>query len=84
MLTKEQIIEVCKDIFIKHEIITKDEDVFLIEQKANSLDSLTNVTVLMEIEEKFNFSIPDEYLAENVLSNIKSLIGLIQKLSVEQ
>ena len=84
MLSKEQIIKECKEIFVKHEVLTEDEDVFVIEQKISSLDSLTNVNVLMDIEEKFNFTLPDEYLAENVLSNMQSLIGLIQELSVEQ
>lgn len=83
MLSKEQILKECKEIFIKHEVLTEGEDVFAIEQKIDSLDSLTNVNVLMDIEERFNFTLPDEYLSENVLSNMQSLIGLIQELSVE-
>ena len=83
MIKKEQIVEACKEIFIKNEVLTYEEDIYTIENRVNSLDSLTNVMVLMEIEEKFNFTLPDEYLAENVLSNIDSLIGLIQELSAE-
>lgn len=83
MLREDQIMAVCKEIFVKNEILTEEEDIYAIEQKVSTLDSLTNVTVLMEIEEKLNFALPDEYLAENVLSNMKSLIGLIQELSTE-
>lgn len=83
MIKKERIVEACKEIFIKNEVLTNEEDIYAIEKKVGSLDSLTNVTVLLEIEEKFDFTLPDEYLAENVLSNIDSLIGLIQELAAE-
>ena len=83
MLKKEEIIDVCKEILIKNEALTGEEDIYAIEKKVSSLDSLTNVTILMEIEEEFDFTIPDEYLAENVLSNIDSLVGLIQEFSTK-
>ena len=83
MLKKEEIIDVCKEILIKNEALTGEEDIYAIEKKVSSLDSLTKVTILMEIEEKFDFTIPDEYLAENVLSNIDSLVGLIQEFSTK-
>ena len=83
MLKKEEIIDVCKEILIKNEALTGEEDIYAIEKKVSSLDSLTNVTILMEIEEKFDFTIPDEDLAENVLSNIDSLVGLIQEFSTK-
>ena len=83
MLKKEEIIDVCKEILIKNEALTGEEDIYAIEKKVSSLDSLTNVTILMEIEEKFDFTIPVEYLAENVLSNIDSLVGLIQEFSTK-
>ena len=83
MIKKEEIIDACKEIFIKNEVLTDEEDICAIEKKVSSLDSLTNVTILIEIEEKFGFTIPDEYLSENVLSNIDSLVGLIQEFSTE-
>ena len=81
MLEKEEIIRVCKEIFIKHEVLTVNDDVIIIEQKIDSIDSLTNVNILMDIEEYFDFTLPDEYLAEKILSNMESLIGLIKELS---
>lgn len=80
MLKKEEIIQICKEIMLRYEVLTEIEDIYTVETRNDSIDSLTYVTVLMEIEENFNITFPDEYLAENVFSNIDSLIGLIQEL----
>lgn len=83
MLSKEEILKICKEIFKKYEVLTEEEDIFSIEQKMGSLDSLTNVTLLIDIEEKFNITLPDEYLIDP-WSNFKSLIGLIQEMTLEE
>ncbi len=60
-------------------LIDADQDNFILNEYI--LDSLTFVSMIVEIEEKFNVRIPDEYLSSNSLETYKDIENMLDKLS---
>ncbi len=42
-----------------------------------NIDSIQYITVIVEIEQFFNITLPDDYLVENELSDIQKLINIV-------
>ena len=60
-------------------LIDADQDNFILNEYI--LDSLTFVSMIVEIEEKFNVRITDEYLSSNSLETYKDIENMLDKLS---
>jgi acyl carrier protein len=46
----------------------------------DEIDSVTYVSCLVELEQKFEIVFPDEYLAENFFEEIDKLVSIIEAL----
>ncbi|MDY0278667.1 MAG: phosphopantetheine-binding protein [Acholeplasma sp.] len=44
------------------------------------IDSLSNINIIIDIEDEFNIEIPDEYLDKKLLINISALESIIKSL----
>ena len=54
-----------------------NDDVNLIEYQ---LDSLTFISFLVDVEERLNITIPDEYLDYNIMQSLKGFANLVSQL----
>lgn len=80
-MDRNSIIELLKEIFITCSVMDESEgDIKVIESIATELDSFTYISVLLEIEERFEIEIPEKYLGENILVSLEFLCNLIEDL----
>lgn len=75
---KDKLIEVCREIFQ-----STGEDMDLIEYvdfyDDLGMDSITFITLVVEIEACFKITIPDDMLLMDYFNNINSTIDIIEK-----
>lgn len=50
-------------------------------EDTNNIDSMTNISIIIDIENQFNIEIPDELLNQYLLTDIDKLVLIITELS---
>lgn len=80
-MDRNSIVNLLKEIFITCSVMDEsEEDITVVESTAAELDSFTYISVLLEIEERFEIEIPEKYLGENILVSLDFLCNLIEDL----
>lgn len=80
-MNKEDVRNDLKEIFVQCSLIDETEsDITVIEKMGAEIDSFTYISIILEIENRFDIEIPDEYLGTNLLSSIDSLCEIILEL----
>ena len=71
------ILDILKSIFNDYGVDIDDQDYLY------SIDSVQYMAILVEIENQFGISFPDEFLSEDIFTDIESVVKLIQYLQIE-
>lgn len=83
-MNKEDVRKELKEVFIQCSLIDETEsDITEVEKIGEGIDSFTYISIIVEIENRFDIEIPDEYLGINLLSSIDSLCEMILGLSAK-
>lgn len=73
---KELLIEICCNVF-RNEEISKDMIDCVDFESDLGMDSITFITLLVDIEDRFEIMIPDEMLLAENFSNIENIASII-------
>lgn len=70
-----------KEIFVSCSLMDESEELNEEIEKMNmEIDSFTYISVLLEIEDRFEIEIPEEYLGVNLLGSVSELCKIIESL----
>ena len=83
-MNKDDVRKELKEVFIQCSLIDETEnDITEVGKIGEGIDSFTYISIIVEIENRFDIEIPDEYLVTNLLSSIDSLCEMILGLSAK-
>lgn len=70
-----------KEIFVSCSLMDESEELNEEIEKMNmEIDSFTYISVLLQIEDRFEIEIPEEYLGVNLLGSVSELCKIIESL----
>lgn len=73
-MKKSKIVKGIIDIFIENGINIEDRMV------VTDIDSLVYMTIIVEIEQKFNIVLPDTVLSDNVFNDMDGFVNIIYQI----
>ncbi len=82
MYLRDEIKDGLYKIFDEANLIERREDNKVI--LCNDIDSIQVISIIVEIEEKFQIEIPDTYLSANIMEDFDRLVDMVEELLAEQ
>ena len=82
MYLRDEIKDGLYKIFDEANLIEEREDNKVI--LCNDIDSIQVISIIVEIEEKFQIEIPDTYLSANIMEDFDRLVDMVEELLAEQ
>ena len=82
MYLRDEIKDGLYKIFDEANLIERREDNKVI--LFNDIDSIQVISIIVEIEEKFQIEIPDTYLSANIMEDFDRLVDMVEELLAEQ
>lgn len=82
MYLRDEIKDGLYKIFDEANLIERREDNKVI--LCNDIDSIQVISIIVEIEEKFQIEIPDTYLSANIMKDFDRLVDMVEELLAEQ
>lgn len=76
-MIKQRLSEICKRVFVLHDLLVNIECIDLIEDLG--MDSITFITLIVEIEDCYAIILPDDSILMENFRNANQIISMIEQ-----
>lgn len=73
----KDILQLIGDNFLDTSEANGDKSIQSIGQYAEDIDSILYISILVDIEEKYQIELPDEFMVKNIFLDVKELVDYI-------